>query len=565
MKRFLASRALPWITAALTILVHARSIDAGFVYDDFPYIVENGDVHGGISRLARLMTSSFPSAAPERALYRPLTAATLLLDAGNGPLEPRRFHVTNLVLAGLFVLAAHAALRRLVSIEAAGAAALLLATTPIHVEAIAWITGRSELLASIFACAAIAAALDASRSSRAVPPLLAALFAFAAVLSKENGAIVLPLTFVLLATSATSNGWRRKETARALGPVFLGVGAALVLRASILGRFAPEVGERAIEGGLLARLPLFFAATGEHLRLLVLPWPLSIDRMPNAPRSFGEGSVIAGVIVLAAAGVLALGIAKWRRELLGLALWPAVALLPVMHFVPIGETVAERFLVLPSVGAAGLAGSLLMSPRRGHAVSFLLAALVVGGAGGSLARVEDWRSERRLWERATRAEPRSSAAWAALGDARLRAGEPPAAAISDYRRALALAPGTTVARLNLARALETSGAANEALAEAREAVRLDSDHPVALNHLGARLAREGHRDEARALFQRALAAAPGYGAALRNAAYLAFEEGDSAAAHALLRHARTADPNLPGLDDLEGRLSDPSPGRPRTR
>jgi tetratricopeptide (TPR) repeat protein len=538
------------------VLVHASTLGGGFVYDDYPYIVDNADLRGDLSRVGALFGSSFPSHAPERGLYRPLTALTLRLDRIGGPISPWRHHLTNLLIAGALVFAVFVALRRVVPDAAAATGALLFAVHPVHVEAIAWVTGRSELLAALFACLAFAFALDAVRGQGGPARLLAAgAMLFLGLLSKENAAVALPLVVLTLAFERERLESRRAVTAVAALAVATAVG--LGIRATALGAFGPGVGDRAGPEALVDRLPLVVAATGEHLRLLLWPHPLSVERMPTTPERWGDLPVLGGFFVL---GLWALGALAWRRrpDRLRLLLWPAVALLPVMHWIPIGETVAERFLVLPSVGFCGLLGAFLSEPTDGlarRARSALLLVLLVGGAIASATRAAVWRDEESLWRDALRREASSATPWAAIGDAQNRRGDAPQA-IESYRRALEIRPGLTVARLSLADALDSIGRSDEAFEESRESVRLDPEHPVALNNLGARLARAGRVAEARPLFRRAVEVSPRYAPALRNAALAALDEGQPDEARRLLKRAWAADPELPGLDGIEARLAE---------
>ena len=110
-KRWLVMVA-PLLAAALAVVAALPALPGEFVYDDWPYVVENADLRGGLERVPRLFTSSLPSHAPERGLYRPLTALSWRLDRVGGPIQPVRHRATNLGLAFLLVLAVHAALRR---------------------------------------------------------------------------------------------------------------------------------------------------------------------------------------------------------------------------------------------------------------------------------------------------------------------------------------------------------------------------------------------------------------------------------------------------------------------
>jgi Tfp pilus assembly protein PilF len=538
--------------ALLCVLVHAPTLGAGFVYDDYPYVVDNADLRGGLSRVPRLFGESFPSHAPDRGLYRPLTATSLRLDRVGGPLLPWRHHLTNLLLAGGLVLAVFAALRRVVPDPAAAWAALVFAVHPVHVEAIAWVSGRSELLAALFACVAFALGVDAARRGGAVRIAGAAAALLLGLLSKENAAVAVPLVAGALWLGPGPAAPRR----RAIAVVAVLCGAALgalALRTAVLGALGPSASDRGGAASLAGRLPLVVAATGEHLRLLLWPHPLSIERMPAAPSAWGDDAVIGGAVVLGAWAV-ALVACRRRCDLFFLLAWPVVALLPVQHWVPIGETVAERFLLLPSVGVCGALGtivvSLAMSPRARTAT---LAVLVAAGTVASAARAVVWRDEDALWRDALRHAPESVVPWAALGDAQRRRGDWPAA-VDSYRRALAIRPDLTVTRLSLADALDAAGRTDDAFEESREAVHRDPEHPVALNNFGARLARAGRVEEARKFFRRAVENSPGYAPALRNAALAALDEGDPDEARALLARARAADPELPGLDAIAARL-----------
>lgn len=558
----MTARLAPWGAALLGMLVYAGTLGAGFVYDDYPYVVENADLRGGPGRLPDLFRSSFPSFAPERGLYRPVTAATYLLDRiGDAAPSPVRHHATNILLAGAMVLAVHVLLRRVLPAAAALVGALLFAVHPVHAEAVAWVTGRSEILAATFGCLALAGFLDCARGGGRWGKLAAACLALAAgILAKENAAVVLPL-FVLAVLVLPDVAERRAVPAAvaALGAT----AGALAIRFAVLGALAPAAGQRVGAAGLPGRMPLVFAAAGEHLRLLLWPHPLHVERMPLAPTAWSDASVIAGMLTVTAWAAL-LVVLRRRRGPWLLATWPVVALLPVLHLVPIGETVAERFLLLPSVGFCGLLGwALTTGSRAAGARRILAAVMIAAGAAGTVQAAAAWKDERSLWRNAIAHSPESAGAWAGLGDSDAHAGEPDQA-VPRYRKALEIDPGLTVARLALATALERIGDSRGALEESRRAVLDAPDHPAALNNLGARLARAGRTGEAEELFRRAVAAAPRYAPALRNAALAALDGGRPDEARAFLERARAADPQLPGLQELTRRLSAGTSPAPET-
>ncbi len=539
--------ALPGIAAALVAAAAASpSLTAPFVYDDRPYVVENADLRGGLERVPALFAASFPSTAPQRGLYRPVTAVSLRLDRlGGGVPAPWRHHLTNVALAALLAFAVHALLRRFLEPSPAAAGALLFAAHPVHVEAVAWVSGRAELLAALLGVLAAGLLVDAARASDRGRAAAGGALLLAGILAKE-GAAALAVLLPAWALRA-----RPRAPALAVVPALAAAAVAMAARLAVLGAAGPAPGETVGAARLADRWPLVLAAAGEHLRLLVWPHPLSLERMPQPPASWSDPAVAAGAATLATA----VGLAAWaaRRGAPALfAAWPFVTLLPVAHLVPIGETVAERFLLLPSVGACALLGAALAGPGRARRA--LVALLVTAGVGASVARATVWRDEVRLWEDAVRRTPGSALARAALGDALAAAGHPEAAG-KAWQAALARDPALAAARLAWAGELARTGRVAEALAETAEAVRPRPDHPVAWNHFGARLMAAGRADEGEAAFRRAVELSPRYGSALRNLAAAVLERGRADEGAELLRRARAADPGLPGLAELEARAA----------
>lgn len=550
---------------AAALLPYVPVWRAPYVYDDYPYLVENSDLNGGISRIPDLFLSSFPARAPERGLYRPVTAASFLIDRALGT-DPRFSHAINVLLAGVLALSVFGLLERCVSSPGAFAGALLFAVHPVHVEAVAWVSGRAELLAAVFATCSLILARDAWTKGSRGRALASSVSFFLGVLSKENAAIAMALLPAYALVRRPSPGGGRGVFLLAGWAAAAGI--ALALRHAALSAFTPSASESVGPRGFLERIPLMIAATGEHLRLLVWPHPLSIERMPMPARELGEGSVLFGAALLACWTAM-LFVLRRRKDLFPLAMWPPLALLPVSHLVPIGETVAERFLLFPSIGLTGLAGELLSranastEERKDPRVSLrsfsvprltVLCALLLFGLAATVSRASVWRSEGALWREAARHEPRSASVWAGLGDAERRAKAFERAA-AHYLRALAIDPGLTPARLALASCLESQDLFEEALRETEKAVELDSQDAYALNNLGARLARAGRGEEARELYRRAVRSSPRYALALRNLGLAALEAGDLEEARSALRRARKADPTLPDLELLEARAA----------
>jgi hypothetical protein len=346
----------------LAALAFVNATDGEFVYDDFPYVVENPQVQN--PTLHRVLLEPLSGRA-ELGLHRPLPVLTYAAQArGRGAEAPTwPFHLFNIATHALVVLLVWQLLLRIGAGEAVAAiAAALFAVHPCHLEAVDWIVGRAELLAALFGLAFLVVALRGGESSEVAgvaPPRrprdtwLAALLLALAGLSKES-AFALPGVLIVVEL-ALGRVRPLREVVRRHWPWAIVLLLLAALRVFVLSRFEPTVelhfGPRSslapyahlnwLERPLLA-LNLF----GEYVwRALV----------PVAPRAFFHRSEFTTFRLTSAIGLLAYAAAlvvAWRRSssrpLRAALLALPVTLATVLNLVPIQETLAERFLYLPS-------------------------------------------------------------------------------------------------------------------------------------------------------------------------------------------------------------------------
>ncbi|HEX4459476.1 MAG TPA: hypothetical protein VIA18_15960, partial [Polyangia bacterium] len=240
-------RTLALLVAVLPIVVAAAwapALRGDFVWDDQHDIVSSDRLHH-----ARAIVDVFRHHAmwsadqPETtvATYRPLALATLAIDYQLWQLHPAGYHATSILLHVLATLALLSFLRRILRDELAAAAlALLFAFHPANAEAVAWINGRSEVLALGFG----ALALWAAAARR---PLWLAPFLLLAMLAKETGALFVPLAVAVawLELPAATGATARERLRPTWPPVVASFAALLAyvgLRAGALGRSALPTG-----------------------------------------------------------------------------------------------------------------------------------------------------------------------------------------------------------------------------------------------------------------------------------------------------------------------------------
>jgi protein O-mannosyl-transferase len=490
-----------FVAAALPFL---PTLFFGFVWDD-PLILEH--IRGEVEARGPLglLTAEYRADVPV-GYYRPLTVAAGALAQSAGGGAPWAFHLESVLLHSAVSALLFLVISRLIpSTGAALFGALLFAFHPVHVESVAMVSNRHDLLAALLLLAAALAWLGRPGAPDAggKPPGAGALAAgglcfLGATLSKESAFLLPPalLAWDLARADEGSRwtGWPRRN-APWLAAWALAAGAAFALRAVAGAGWGAGDAAARPDPGLLAGMAV------SCLRLLSLPWPLSAYYTPSQV-TLSSGSLwpLAGAALTLAvfAGAAARG--AGRAGLPGAA-WFAAFLLPVSGILPLGGApVADRYLYIPSIGFALAAAGLASRLRLPRPVAFLAgSALLAFLLAGTLARLPVWKDDLALFTATTAASPDYAVGRYNLGNALREKGRIPEAE-REYRAALALDPGLAMALSNLGMLRLEGGDARGAEELFRRALAKEPAHPVALLGLGMALVDEGrYREAARAL------------------------------------------------------------------
>lgn len=384
----------PILVLGVALLAFGPALGGGFVYDDHAYLLENAAV------TADEAIHTAPLGEPIQGLWRPLTVLSWRLQWDGPGTRPGPFHALDLALhalASLLLLF----LGRSLGLSRVGAClgAVLFACHPSHAEAVAWITARSELLATVF----VLAAWLAHRRPGPLAALGAPLALVLACLSKEN-ALAAPALFIL-----ADLGLRRRPLPWGRwGALALAVTLVVITRWTLLESPLPAHGPyRDLAFG--ERLPVALRVLAHGLRLLA--WPTGLRVEYDRDEFLGQLELSLPALIGALGFAALLLRSGGRRSALLLALVP-VALLPVLHLVPIGEPFAERFLYLPSALFCLALGSTLAALARreerasGVGASLLLTTvLVVASVFAARSAVRPFRSDLELWANAASQAP----------------------------------------------------------------------------------------------------------------------------------------------------------------
>ena len=337
--------------------------------------------------------------------YLPIHIFSYMLDHAVWGLKPAGFHLSNVLLHGLNSMVCLAAVRRLTgNLATAFVAALLFAVHPAHVEAVAWISSRKEILSTTFILLSLLSYLTARRGPvlRPIPYAASVLCFLLAMLSKVS-AIVLPAFLLLLdAMPDPANPRARRPsllTALASKIPYGIAGVALV----VVNSHAQVTAKAAYAHEPLRYLMVKGHAVWNYLGLL---FGLGGNPDYDLPKIGGSAPDVllqlAGLAVLPAAALLLYRFGR-RTEFLGLT-WVFLTLLPAILF-PLVTYMADRYLYAPSIGfcwvlAASIvgAGNRARAPSgRRAAAAAVTAAIVIGFTIRTLQYSRVWKDSESLW------------------------------------------------------------------------------------------------------------------------------------------------------------------------
>ncbi len=505
-------------------------------WDDDKYITENPIVSHGLSPDGiRWAFSTF-----EQSNWHPLTWLSHMLDVQWFGLDAGRHHKVNLFFHILNTLILFIALQRMTgALWKSGFVAALFALHPLHVESVAWIAERKDLLSAFFFLLTL---LAYERYARRQSPwnylLVVVLFALG-LLSKP---MVVTLPFVILLLDFWPLGRFQAGTPGGSAPTGEAAGMGIVAWVKINRRLflekipflvlttvscivtiaAQRSAMKALEAVPFdARVLNAIVAYAEYVYRLVVP----IDLAALYPyRSVAAGQVLGAVILLAAVTALVI----YRRKNPSLMVgwfWYLGTLVPVIGLVQVGvQASADRYTYIPFIGLAILLTWLVadVSARLPCRAAVLAAGALLILAGLSAAtcfQARTWANSEALFAHALHATEdnyvihSNYGAWLA-GQGRMED------AIRQYKEALRIKPDDGDARYNLANALVRQANVQGAIVQYREALKVNPDNVMARNNLALCLIQIGDRRAAIEQFQEILRQRPGFEAARQNLAML---------------------------------------------
>jgi len=474
---------------AVTVTAYSNTFDVPFQFDDEMSISMNPLVTS-VSNIPTILEGSKGPFAS-----RPIMHASFTLNYYFGKLNPRGYHIVNLILHLINGVLLYLLVTRTLSLAgyeprqrrtAAVIASMVFLLHPVQTEGVTYVISRSTLFATMFFMLGLMLYAKAATAERRRWLYVAALFVVSllGMGSRENFATfaVMVIAYdVIFITKLDVKATLRHY--RAYVPVFLSVAYLAYI---ILNNTYDVSGEFNVVS--VPPVDYFFTefkVQWTYLRLLVLPLNQNIDYDYPISHSLFEPATLAAMIGYLGLWVFALRNAKKRPVASFSLLWFLVTLIPISFGVTVlglrlDDVIFEHRLYLPGAGiimgasvAATRALEMLKERKRGIALAAIVIVLVPSLGAATFARNSVWRSDFSLWR-----------------DAALKS------------------PGKPRPENNLGRAYAARGYRDKAIEHYKRALAIDPDFGDTLYNLGLAYSEEGHADLARKYYEKAVAVRP---------------------------------------------------------
>jgi Tfp pilus assembly protein PilF len=509
----------------LTWAVFGQTLRYDFVnYDDPSYVYQNTRITSGIN-LANVGWA-FTHIHSEN--WHPLTTITHMLDCQLHGLNAGWHHFTNVLLHAIAVVLLFVALQQMTGVLWRSAfVSAVFAVHPLHVESVAWIAERKDVMSAVFFMVTLLAYLNYTRAPSIGRYLTVALAVVLGLMSKP---MLVTLPFVLLLLDYWPLGrfeaHRSKTGRQVLQPVLEKIPLIVLSAVSSIVTFLAQRGAIGWTEQLpvSARISNALVAYAVYIRQMFWPAGLAVF-YPHPENRLPALEISLALIVLVGITTAAFHFRKKAPYFITGWLWYLGMLVPVIGLVQVGwQGHADRYTYLPQIGlyiAVTWAVTDFTRSWRFQRTALTAAGVVVLGALTWSSRLETayWRDSETLFTHALAVTRNNDVALNNLGIIFLEKGRLDDA-ISNLQAAIDLRPENAPAHDNLAKALLQKGQVADAMVHYRKFLELEPENVEAHNTLGTALIQQGKLREAIDQWQDALAIQPENGNAASNLAWV---------------------------------------------
>lgn len=449
----------------ITLALYLPAVRHDFVqYDDQQYVTENPQVQAGLSVTGLRWAFGFHAGN-----WHPLAWLSHMLDCQLYGANPAGHHLTSILLHSTNAVLLFLALRRLTgSTWRSAIVAALFAWHPLHVESVAWIAERKDVLCALFWLLTLYAyAGYAGRPG--VGRYAVTLGFFVLSLMAKPMAVTLPFVLLLLDywPMKRSQGKSFRALLREKIPFF-----TLTIAACVLTMLAQEQAIASTAGlTVLQRLAHVVVAYVHYVGAMFVPLNLAVfyPYQLLLPTS----TILFAWVVIAAVSLLAIFNARRRPYLLIGWLWYLGTLVPVIGLVQVGDQAwADRYTYLPLIGlfVFGVWGATNWIGNRTRLRVIAVGMMAIALLATTSVQLRHWKNTRTLFEHTARVTKENQMATTILGSLLAQEGRLDEA-IEHFRQALRYKPGYPEAHFFLGHTYDKQGRLEEAVVEYQNALR----------------------------------------------------------------------------------------------
>jgi len=250
-------------------VVYANSLDGQFIWDDNSIIKDNPYVKDWSYLVETLTSSTKEGSGKSGGFYRPFQMFTYMVDYSISGLNVRGYHITNVATHILVAIAVYGLVLQLFyRTSLAFLTSLFFIVHPVHTEAVAYISGRADMLGALFLLLSLIFYMHSLRRDGSVMILCSGLSYILALLSKENSMILLILLVMIHFI------FKKTVKLKSFLTIFIISFLYVLCRVTLLKHLIPD---NIPPTGFLERLPGVFVALTEYMRLMVVPIPLHME------------------------------------------------------------------------------------------------------------------------------------------------------------------------------------------------------------------------------------------------------------------------------------------------
>jgi len=390
------------IIACSAIVIYLPTLKSGFIWDDVQLLINP----------LKIGESPYFFFFSGKIYYRPFLHLSMALDYSLWHLNPFGYHATNIFLHAVnsllvFLICFHLMKDRKMmrdtieifrlerTVFFSFLAAMFFALHPIHTESVAWISGRTDVLATLFFLLAFLSFLIYAREDTTAGLVLSCTFFLSSLFAKENAVAFIGVVFVYGIMTRMS---KKKLIFSFLSLSFV-LGLYFFLRGwdggvrDIVAPAAPKDSFFVTGISLENFLKVLVNGTGYYFEKLILPFNLNL--LPQIP----DNSLYLVIVLLAfIIGIILYFTGHTVKAFL--ITWVIITLLPSLSILysQMAAPIGERYLYLPSVGFSIFLAAVLVK-IKGKKLAVLTVLIILAAYSISTSeRLKVWKDEVTLWE-----------------------------------------------------------------------------------------------------------------------------------------------------------------------